>query len=364
MLFRLRHLALLSVLILAGPPLFGQSLEEADATLKSLIEIPAVSGHEGPVREWVISELERVVHVRGLDEQASLDTDEAGNVVLTLGSGPVRILFVAHMDEVGFEIQDLQADGTLLLRRRGGFYPQFYVGRTIYFDGGQGARPALVTGVDEKGMFRAETGARSAQEAAGAGFKKGLTGTIRKQYFPLANQRRMGRSMDDRVGCAALILAVRHIDVSKLDGRVVFVWSVQEEVGLNGAKVVAARIRTPVAVAVDTFVSGDSPLDPDHFAQANLSEGAVLRAADHSNLVPDAWVRRLRDLADREEIALQYGVTGGGNDGAPFTVFGAVNIPLGWPLRCSHSPADDMDLGDLVSLARMVTAMAEGLPHP
>ena len=80
---------------------------------------------------------------------------------------------------------------------------------------------------------------------------------------------------------------------------------------------------------------------------------------DNSNIVPTALVDRLVKLAHANQIPVQYGVTGGGNDGSAFMRYGSVDIALGWPLRYSHSPAEVIDTRDVDALAHIITAIAK-----
>jgi putative aminopeptidase FrvX len=182
-----------------------------------------------------------------------------------------------------------------------------------------------------------------------------------KQYTRLAGTRATARSFDDRVGSASLVLAVRHLNRALLRHAVTFIWSTREEIGLEGARAAAAALGTSVARvhAVDTFVSADSPLESPAFAAAPIGKGAVARALDNSSVTPAAVVDTLARIARARGVALQIGTTNGGNDGSTFVPYGVVDVPLGWPLRYSHSPAEVIDLKDLVSLADLVRAVAE-----
>jgi len=110
--------------------------------------------------------------------------------------------------------------------------------------------------------------------------------------------------------------------------------------------------------AIDTFVSSDSPLESKRFGNAEIGKGFVVRAVDNSNSVPLEYVDRVLALAKQNSIPVQYGVTGGGNDGAVFTRFGSVDVALGWPLRYSHSPAEVIDTQDLDALGKIVAVIA------
>jgi putative aminopeptidase FrvX len=85
----------------------------------------------------------------------------------------------------------------------------------------------------------------------------------------------------------------------------------------------------------------------------------VSRALDNSSVTPPAYVDSLVNVARARRIPLQVGTTNGGNDGSMFTAYGVVDVPLAWPLRYSHSPAELIDLRDLVSLADLIRAIAE-----
>jgi putative aminopeptidase FrvX len=182
-----------------------------------------------------------------------------------------------------------------------------------------------------------------------------------KQYVRLTGTRATGRSFDDRVGSTAQLLALRRLDRAALKHQVIFIWSVREEIGLEGAEAAAASLgTTPRRVyAIDTFVSADSPLEQPNFAVAPIGRGAVARAVDNSSITPPAYVDSLAQVARARGIALQVGTTNGGNDGSEFTPYGVVDVAIGWPLRYSHSPAEVIDLKDVVSLADIIRAVAE-----
>ncbi|PYP64846.1 MAG: hypothetical protein DMD37_01110 [Gemmatimonadetes bacterium] len=337
-------------------------IAEAASVLGPLIESYGVSGMEAPVRETV---------KRLLPAWAKPETDTAGNLWLRVGQGEPLIVFVAHLDEIGFTVDSILDDGSLHLRTRGGFFSSLFE-----------AQPALVhtTHGDVSGIFlprepsrdsgparrtppplRVSVGATTRAATQALGVAVGSTITMPKRFVRLAGSRATGRAMDDRVGSTAQILAVRHLDPTKLKHQVIFVWSTREEIGLEGAAAVAAALGTaPKRVhAIDTFVSADSPLELQNFAVAPIGRGPVARALDNSAVTPPAYVDSLRAVARARGIALQFGTTNGGNDGSTFTPYGVVDVALGWPLRYSHSPAEVVDLKDVASLGDLVQAIAE-----
>jgi putative aminopeptidase FrvX len=331
---------------------------EAQTVIAQLVESYGVSGAEAPVRETV---------KRLLPAWAQTETDTAGNLWVRVGRGDPVVVFVAHLDEIGFRVDSILDDGTLALRTRGGFFPSLYEAKPALVHGDRGDIPGVFLPRDSGFTRRIPpplrvslgTATRAATEALGV--KTGQTITMPKQYVRLAGTRATGRSFDDRMGCAALVLALRHLDRAKLDHQVIFIWSTREEIGLEGAAAAARALgTTPRRVhAVDTFVSADSPLELPNFAVALVGAGAVARALDNSSITPPAYVDSLVALARARGVALQVGTTNGGNDGSTFTRSGVVDVPIGWPLRYSHSPAEVIDLKDLVSLGDLVRAIAE-----
>ena len=108
----------------------------------------------------------------------------------------------------------------------------------------------------------------------------------------------------------------------------------------------------------DTFVSSDSPLETQRFADAVLGQGFVVRAVDDSNIDPPDYVERVVRLARAHNLPVQYGATGGGNDGSVYTRYGTVDVALGWPMIYSHSPVETVSTQDVAGLARMVAVLA------
>jgi putative aminopeptidase len=346
------------------------------ALLTTLVDEYGVSYHEGPVRD-------RVKTV--LPPWAKPETDDAGNLILHLGRAAAgtkapRILVVAHMDEIGFTVKSISKDGRLEVEWRGGGELSFFAGHPALVHTAKGDLDAIVelpngwdtanfkwpTDAGQQGStnpVRVDVGARTPEEVAKLGINLGDTITIPKAYRPLLGTRANGRSFDDRVGDTALISAVWALGAPLKDRDVTFVWSTGEEEGLVGAAKLAKRLadeghEPDFVFAVDTFVSADSPIESKRFADAEIGKGFVIRAVDNSNIVPTPLVERIIKLARANQIPIQYGVTGGGNDGSAFVRYGSVDIALGWPLRYSHSPAEMIDTRDVDSLARMITVIA------
>ncbi len=341
--------------VAAGPPTTSDAI-------KAMIETYGVSGHEAAPRAMVLKLIPRVA------PWAKPEVDERGNVIVTFGSGGEEKLFVAHMDELGWEITNIRDDGTATIRTRGGMYDSLYEAHPVVVHTAKGPVPAVLAprasyGAAESGPPRIDDlclsfGAASAAEVRALGVANGDAATVRKHYTILAGSRSTSRAMDDRAGCATLLLALSKIDPAKASSKVTFAWSISEEVGLAGATFIAGSSKAKYAFAVDTFVSTDSPFDTKRIAMSPLGSGAVLRGMDNSTSTPADLVDRIAELATRKAIPFTIGVTAGGTDASAFSRYGAMDLGLSWPGRYSHSPAEVTDRRDIDALVTLVVAVA------
>jgi putative aminopeptidase len=358
------RLGLAAALMIGAPSVSAAQeatrLRDVEQVLTVLVETYGVSGMEAPVRETVR---------RLLPARTRTQTDTAGNLWLTLGRGEPTTVFIAHLDEIGFRITALRDDGTLDGEAVGGLFATLWEGQPALIHTGAATVPAVFVPHDSmappsepgrppKVRIDPGSGSRAATEALGV--RAGQTVTSPKKFVRLLGERATGRSFDDRVGATALVLAARRLAPAHLRHTVIFIWSVREEIGLEGAQAAAAALglRPARVHAIDTFVSADSPLERRNFALAPLGAGPVARALDNSSVTPPAYVDSLATLAHARDIPLQIGTTNGGNDGSVFSDWGVPDVPIGWPLRYSHSPAEVVDLRDVAGLADLVIAAA------
>ena len=328
--------------------------------LKSLVDVPAVSGHERPVREAIIAALP--AWARPLTR-----TDNDGNLILEVGPDRDPLMFIAHQDEVGFEVTNIAADGTVSLRTRGGLFPSLWEGQPalLHLDrAGDSPLPGVFVPRDTATTKQPEAlTAWFGMDAEGLkkrGVTNGLSVTAFKSATRLGNTRFTARALDDRAGSTALVLAARRITPATLKHKVIFAWSVREETGLEGAIALARHYGSVVkrVYSVDTFVSSDSPAESTRFAYAPLGRGAVIRGLDNSAVAPLPELDRILNVARRNAIPIQVGATNGGTDGSDFVRYGVLHVSLSWPGRYSHSPVEVLDLRDLQALEKLIYSIA------
>ena len=361
------------------------SLDRTADLLRSLVDLYGVPDHEWPVRRRVLESLPEWARERAV-------VDDMGNVMVEAGPERDTTVFMAHMDEVGYEVGAITPNGVVTLTRKGGAVATAWEGQTalLHFDP-PGAPSALTgTGDDTDPRWTAESLTASApppipgvfltrdvaesknviserawfgmnaEALAARGVREGMAVTMYKEGLRLGRHRFVARALDDRAGTTALLLAINAIDPDELDSKVIFTWSVHEEGGLRGAGAMARRFAQSAhrIFSVDTFVSSDTPLESPHFAHARLGSGPVLRAIENSGVSPDRERQRVIQAAREAGIPLQIGLTQGGTDGTQFTFWGAPNQGLSWPGRYSHSPGEVLDLRDLTHLGELIAAVA------
>jgi putative aminopeptidase FrvX len=370
--------------VAAPPVIVRDSLSKYADLISKLTDVYAVSGDESTMRDMI-----QPLLPAWAKDKAIVDT--AGNLILEMGPDRDTTVFVAHMDEIGFLVSGVDQNGIVSLRQRGNFFPYMWEGQPALLhraedtipsrDGKLGCmasregplrgifipRDSLRESARERNP-RTVTAffGRTAAELREEGVRPGAPVTSYKCSARFGKLRFSARSIDDRAGVTALLLALDDVDTTKLDHKVMFVWSAREEGGLEGAKALAAALGPTVhrVHAIDTFVSSDSPVESPRFAYAPIGAGAVVRALDNSSVTPPDEIDRVLKIARANGIPLQAGITNGGNDGSEFARLGAVNISISWPLRYSHSPAEVMDLRDLRSLTRMISALANAPTAP
>jgi len=309
--------------------------------LEKLCNVIAISGDEGEVRKIVLEEIKPYA-----DE---VKVDALGSVLATkFGRGRsakrMRVMLDAHMDEVGFMIVADEGEGLYRFETVGGIDVRHLVGKQVFV--GKERTPAVIGGkpvhlmnADERtrkvplDALRIDTGlSGKAKVGDYAGFAT---------KFQRVGPSIMSKSIDDRIGVATLIELLKQ-SPANIDLCVAF--SVQEEIGLRGAKVAAQYFNPDLAMAVDSTPAYDLPL---YEAGENISYntklglGPAIYIADGSTLHDPRLVRFLQETAETEKIPFQFRQPGGGgtDSGAiQRSLAGIPTVSVSVPHRYTHSP--------------------------
>ena len=344
-----------------------------DATanlLRRLSEAPGPSGFEEPVRAIMVPELRAVTD--------DVRYDGLGSVIARQGSTGPRIMLDAHMDELGGMVRRVTPDGFLSMQMLGGWLDQAIAGQRWIIIGAKGPvhavtgiRDVHLTSSDERtrliprdAVFL-DVGATSAAGVAALGIAPGDP-VIPDSAFEVMNdtQNYLGKAWDDRVGCAVLIEAARRLRASGHPNQVFFAATVQEEIGLRGARASTAIVKPDIGIAIEGGVTGDAGGTHPEESQAKLGGGPGIFLYDSSALPNRKLVALVRGTARAKGIPLQSDlVQGYGDDSAEIQTVGggAPTVNLVVPARYTHVHNGIINRRDFDGMVDLVVALIQRL---
>lgn len=319
--------------------------------LKKLTEASGVSGCENEIRDVITNELKAYA-----DE---IYTDTLGNLIVHKKGTGKKIMFAAHMDEIGVAVTFIEKDGFLRFANVGGLYTKELLGRRVIFK--NGLTGVIYTEKDNKQSLMSkmyiDIGAESGEEAA-KNVSVGDTAVFEGAYHRNGN-RIISKALDNRTGCCVLIEAAKRV---KSNNDLYFVFTTQEEVGLRGAKTAAYTVDPEYAIAVDVTDTGDTPECP--VMEVKLGKGAAIKVMDRSIMCDPDVRTAMIETAKAHNIPYQLEImTDGGTDAGAMhlTRAGVKTGGISLPTRYIHSPSEMADLNDLSSCVELLSATLETL---
>ena len=317
----------------------------ADDLLRQLSEAVAVSGDEGAVRRLILDAIAGSVD--------DVRVDALGNVLaVKKGAGRgERLLVAAHMDEVGFMVTGIDSDGSLRFEIVGSIDERVLLGKPVLvgpkrLPGVIGAMPVHLVSADQRTAvvkatrMRIDIGADS-EAAAKKLVKPGDRAGFASEFSVLGPSFR-GKALDDRLGCAALVELLRgpafHFDLHAA-------FTVQEEVGLRGAKVAAFATDPQAAFVLDCTPANDLPHSNEEKENTQyntrLGLGPAIYVADRATISDQRLVAHLQRTAERAGLPYQLRQPGGGGTDAGAIHLAREGVPsvsLSVPGRYLHTP--------------------------
>ena len=286
------------------------------------------------------------------------------------GNRPV-VMLDAHSDEVGFMVQSIKSNGLLAVVPLGGMATTALPAKKMAIRNLDGA---LVTGVfaakpphfgtskeiPALDQLRIDVGASSREEVAQLGIVPGCP-VVPKSSTEMNGDTLIGKALDDRLGCAAVLEVMNALANDDLPVHPVGVLSTQEEVGTRGAKVIPARVKPAVAICFEAAPSDDQY---DDTPQTVLGNGPMLRLYDPGIIANPRLVQFAKDVATREGIPLQLAVRkGGGTNANSYHLLeqGIPSIVLSVPARHIHSHNGMARLSDYQNTVRLGIALVRAL---
>jgi endoglucanase len=322
--------------------------------IRKLVEAYGPSGFEDRVRDIIRPEVEPYA-----DE---ITTDALGNLIVRKrpageNSNPLKVMIAAHMDEIGVMVSHVTEKGFLRFANVGGVRPHTLLGGRVRFaDGTIG-----VIGCDrleDSGKIHPlakhfiDVGATSREDCP---VRVGDAANFDRP-FEARGHHLTAKSMDDRIGCAVAVEALRRLSSSPHE--LYFVFSVQEEVGTRGAEAAANGILPDVGISLDVTLTGDVPEAQP--MDVRLGDGPAIKVKDSGMIAHPGLVRLMRRRAEGASIAHQLEVLlGGTTDARPMQLAGSGSAAgcISIPCRYVHTPSETVDADDVEGAVRLLVAL-------
>ena len=341
---------------------------DAQAFLERILDTPSPSGYE--------SQLQEIVRVHAADFADEVTTDVHGNVIAVRNPGaPLRVMLAGHCDQIGLVVQYIDSDGFLYVLALGGWDPQMLIGQRMMVWTADGPvfgiiarKPIhLLTEEERKQVPKLkdlwlDIGAKDKEEAEKL-VRIGDPVTVELAYREMPNGRVASPAMDDKCGLWVVLEALRRVNAEKLDCALYAVSTVQEEVGLRGARTSAFGVDPHVGVAVDVTHATDCPtIEKKQEGEIGLGKGPVIYRGPNMN---PRVVSRLIATAEENEIPHQLAAdgrpTGTDANAIQITRAGVATGLVSIPNRYMHSPVEMISLEDIDRAADLLARFAEGL---
>ncbi len=336
--------------------------------LKRLLQTPGPSGNEGVAASLWREQAQGFAEVRG---------DRMGNSFATLnGGGSPRVMLAGHIDEIGLMVTHVEESGLLRFSGVGGWDPQVLVGQRVLLQTKNGEVPGVIgkkaihvmeanerKKVSQIKSLWIDIGAKDRDEAKER-VRIGDVAVVDQDVVELPNGRIASRSLDNRMGAFVVLEALRLLSEKKgLAAEVVAVASVQEEIGLYGARGAAFDIDPDAAIAVDVTHATDTPGIPkNEHGDHSLGSGPVIkRATNLSPVVSEGLISAAESEGISYTLEADSRSTSTDADAIQFTRAGIATGLVSVPNRYMHSPNEMVDLEDIEACARLIAAYVKGL---
>ncbi|MDD2921111.1 MAG: hypothetical protein PHQ36_02400 [Anaerolineales bacterium] len=332
--------------------------------LEKLCNAMSVSGDEGEVRRIVLEEVKPYA-----DE---VKVDALGSVLVRKKSStrnPLCVLLDAHIDEVGFMIVNDDEDGFFQFQVVGGIDPRHLVGKQVIVGkehnvGIIGAKPVHLASSSEL-EHAVDVDAMRIDLGPEGKAKVGDRATFATK-FKRVGPSIMSKAIDDRIGVATLIELLKH---APKHIELCLSFSVQEEIGLRGAKVAGYYFEPDLAIAVDSTPARDLPHfdgDENYAYNTRLGFGPAIYMANSATIDDPRLVRFLAETAEKNKIQYQFRQPGGGGTNAGAIQRSRTGVPVvsvSVPHRYTHSPISVSRVEDWKNTLNLLYAALNGMTH-
>jgi endoglucanase len=277
-------------------------------------------------------------------------------------------------------VRYIDENGFLRFVGIGGWFDQTLLNQRVVVHGRKGPIPGVIGSkpphvmkeedrkkpVKMEDMF-IDIGAKDKEDAENLGVEIGTEASIDREFVSLANGKVTSKAFDDRAGLVILIEIMKRLSKHKIEANIYAVGTVQEEVGLKGARTCAFGICPTLALAIDTTVPGDHPGINKTDSALELGKGPVITVADASGrglIAHPQILKWLKDTANQNKIPYQLGVGSGGTTDASSIHLTKEGIPTGTvsiATRYIHSPVEVLDIADIDACISLIVRAIENV---
>jgi endoglucanase len=345
-------------------------MSDIRSLLEKLSNAHGISGWEGSIQQIVQEEISS-----SMDE---VRMDALGNLIATRKGEKPAIMIEAHADEIGLMVKQVDEKGFIRFIRIGGWFDQTLLNQRVIIHtrsgpivGVIGSKPPHVMKEDERkkivearDMF-IDIGCDSQKEVEGLGILPGTPVSIDRTFAPLQGDRVTGKAFDNRAGLVVMIEALKR---TRTPSTIYAVATVQEEVGLKGARVSAYDLNPDIAIAADVTIPGDHPGIDKKDAPIEMGKGPVVVVADASGrgiIASPQVIEWLVGTAREFEIPVQLEASDGGTTDATAIHLTRSGIPTGVisvATRYIHSPVEMLSIRDIDRAADLMARALETAP--
>lgn len=334
--------------------------------LEQLSNARGVSGNEAAVRELILDKIRPRIdeyRVDALGNLIAIKHPRGASARRARTKRTLRVMLDAHMDEVGLLVVQADKDGFLKFKKVGGIDERVLLSKVVLIGenkipGVIGCKPVHLVKAEERrripeaDSLTIDIGAQSEGEALGA-VKLGDYATFATTFEKFGDGLVKGKALDDRAGCAALVELLE----ADYPFDVYAAFTVQEEVGLRGARTAAYFIQPDLAFALETAVCDDSPKARDESPTTQLGFGPAISVMDRSHIADKRLLNLLFETARENKIPYQIkqpmiGSTDAGR--IHLARSGVPSVSVSTPARYIHSPAAVMSLADYENLVKLI----------
>jgi len=337
--------------------------------LESLSNAFGPPGNEEEVRAILRKELEEYSDETRVDKLGNIFFVHHGK-----DSSP-KVMFAAHMDEVGFIITFMDGNGFLRFHTLGGITSNVMPGQTILLRGTKGdvkglvgTKPPHLMKEDERNKAVSmddlfiDIGASNLEESEQKGVEIGTNGVFDVKFTELGGGFLKGKALDDRAGCTVLVEVFKALKDSPYN--IVAVGTVQEEMGMRGARTAAWQADPDYALALEGTFAADVPGSSPEKVSSKLKGGPVVTILDQTVMAHPTVLKTLIKVGKEKSIPFQFKqVPMGGTDSGAIHLTKA-GIPSGTvavPCRYIHGPASVTHVDDVKNTVKLVTEFVKAI---